>query len=455
MAKLGKQWGVVIGCWCVTLVLAVTGVCLALTIPSKAVDDETFVRVAEIWENPNHVQELYNALTGQSGATLADVKALVPDADSAFDAAQIRANNNEKNIILTFGGQEWHVCYLSNDTDGNPILTLWALNSVAENLRPFIGGVTNDSEMSNIADPECRANYNTWYSRAVVNNGGRYIGEQKNEDTGFYEHCWLEYEPVTDYALQEFLPGGKYATAIVTPQHVAWQTERQSSTNRHNLNIKLDDNLWLPHTLEIGYDYQLQSTPSYGNWRLNTNGNAQGPVAELSLLRGAFGYDYVYQVRYVQKNGSSYYTPLKFSPASVVPALHLNLNADELHVHDYQETKVVPATCIEQGYTKHTCICGDSYQSDFTAKIDHDWGEWVTAQEPTATKEGLAKRQCQYGCGTTEQKIIAALGGSDADTNHDTVKTWAIVGGVSGGVLVLGGGTISWLYIIRKRKSLK
>ncbi|MBQ6430739.1 MAG: BMP family ABC transporter substrate-binding protein [Oscillospiraceae bacterium] len=43
--------------------------------------------------------------------------------------------------------------------------------------------------------------------------------------------------------------------------------------------------------------------------------------------------------------------------------------------HDYLHAVTMP-TCTEAGYTTHTCSrCGDSYVSDETAALGHDWGE--------------------------------------------------------------------------------
>ena len=44
------------------------------------------------------------------------------------------------------------------------------------------------------------------------------------------------------------------------------------------------------------------------------------------------------------------------------------------HTHSYT-TKVVQGTCQTQGYTLHTCECGDSYQDEFTGYGDHVGGE--------------------------------------------------------------------------------
>lgn len=46
MAKITKKWGVVIGCWVVTLALVITGITLGLTVPSSAADEATAIKVS-------------------------------------------------------------------------------------------------------------------------------------------------------------------------------------------------------------------------------------------------------------------------------------------------------------------------------------------------------------------------------------------------------------------------
>ena len=48
------------------------------------------------------------------------------------------------------------------------------------------------------------------------------------------------------------------------------------------------------------------------------------------------------------------------------------LTAD--HVHAYTTT-VVPPTCVEPGYTDHTCVCGDSFRDGYTMVTEHQWGD--------------------------------------------------------------------------------
>ena len=50
----------------------------------------------------------------------------------------------------------------------------------------------------------------------------------------------------------------------------------------------------------------------------------------------------------------------------------LTLNWEPPHVHAYQAIVTAP-TCTEEGYTTYICACGDSYISDKTEPLGHDW----------------------------------------------------------------------------------
>lgn len=47
------------------------------------------------------------------------------------------------------------------------------------------------------------------------------------------------------------------------------------------------------------------------------------------------------------------------------------VSTDE-HIHAYTETIISP-TCTEQGYTSHVCVCGDSYNDDYTDALGHNF----------------------------------------------------------------------------------
>ena len=80
------------------------------------------------------------------------------------------------------------------------------------------------------------------------------------------------------------------------------------------------------------------------------------------------------------------------------------LPAETAHTHSYT-ANVVPATCIANGYTIHTCACGDSYTDNPTKATGHSWGQWLIVKDATTTEEGQNMRVCT-SCEATEIKTI-------------------------------------------------
>ena len=116
-------------------------------------------------------------------------------------------------------------------------------------------------------------------------------------------------------------------------------------------------------------------------------------------------------------------------------------------VHKYTDTVVAP-TCTEQGYTTHTCVCGDNYMDSYVDALGHDlvhhdgktatctekgweaydtcsrcdyttykeisalghsFGEWTETTAPTCTEKGVETRYCSR-CDATETREVDALG---------------------------------------------
>ena len=46
------------------------------------------------------------------------------------------------------------------------------------------------------------------------------------------------------------------------------------------------------------------------------------------------------------------------------------------HTHEYA-AKVTAPTCTAKGYTTYTCVCGDSYKDNYTAKLKHTYTNYV------------------------------------------------------------------------------
>ena len=78
------------------------------------------------------------------------------------------------------------------------------------------------------------------------------------------------------------------------------------------------------------------------------------------------------------------------------------------HTHSYVESVVEP-TCTEQGYTLHTCSCGDSYRDTVTDALGHDLVHH-DAKAATCTEIGWEEFDTCSRCDYTTYREIAALG---------------------------------------------
>ena len=82
--------------------------------------------------------------------------------------------------------------------------------------------------------------------------------------------------------------------------------------------------------------------------------------------------------------------------------------------HDLK-TEVIVATCLEQGYTTHTCLrCGTGYNDTFVPPLGHDYEEIEVA--PTCTEEGYRGKQCRRCDDTIKTEILKAAGHTFTDS---------------------------------------
>ena len=70
---------------------------------------------------------------------------------------------------------------------------------------------------------------------------------------------------------------------------------------------------------------------------------------------------------------------------------------------------VTPPTCTEQGYTTHTCHCGDCYVDTYVKANGHLWSDWYETQAPTLIEAGEERRDCE-NCDYYETKELPAFG---------------------------------------------
>ena len=84
--------------------------------------------------------------------------------------------------------------------------------------------------------------------------------------------------------------------------------------------------------------------------------------------------------------------------------------------HSYSAV-VTPPTCTEQGFTTHTCACGDSYVDAYVDALDHDEIGHI-AQAPTCTEIGWDAYVTCSRCNYSTYNEIPAIGHS-----HSSVVT--------------------------------
>ena len=69
----------------------------------------------------------------------------------------------------------------------------------------------------------------------------------------------------------------------------------------------------------------------------------------------------------------------------------------EVHEHQFIE-EIVPPTCIENGYTKYTCECGENYEDNIVSSKGHNYTEW----ELVSNKEKVEKKRVCKKCDLEE-----------------------------------------------------
>ena len=74
----------------------------------------------------------------------------------------------------------------------------------------------------------------------------------------------------------------------------------------------------------------------------------------------------------------------------------VTITIDKLeHVHSYDEVTVTDPTCKAEGYTTHTCKCGDYYIDTYVERTAHTY-EDVIIREPSCTEHGEIHGICSF-----------------------------------------------------------
>ena len=187
-------------------------------------DTTSYVSVGELFNsskkkfNKDTLQTLFNYIGGANNTQYKTIETLskgqTPDEMPGHSALQIRqktyGKTNSQDIVITLGGFKWQVEYLSTDTEGNAILTLW-----------YTGEQQIYSKWSMYAYNNYRVNYpsnmyGTSYMNAVTLNNGGYYATGTNSLTYASQSSSSVFANFTmsNYGLTNYL---------VKPNKVPWQ----------------------------------------------------------------------------------------------------------------------------------------------------------------------------------------------------------------------------------------
>ena len=147
---------------------------------------------------------------------------------------------------------------------------------------------------------------------------------------------------------------------------------------------------------------------------------ANGALCDVSNITLNVNADCTYWEPYLASNNSEYFVE----------------NVDgvyRVHEHSY-EAVVTDPTCTEQGYTTHTCSCGDSYVDSYVDAKDHAWNDGEITTAPGCETEGVKTYTCGT-CGETKTEVVAPNGHDWNDATCIDPETCSVCGATQGEAL--------------------
>ena len=283
----------------------------------KSSDTSTAMPViGEIFQNKS-----FNNANMKKFMTYISSNGLVSGLASSATATNIRnytygGKQSGKAVVVTLGGLQWQVVYLTKDTDGNNVATLLLRD-------PANADTAQWQTWSNSSVGNTPSNmYGTSYMRAVVlNNGGYYV----TDNTGTNKTTVNKKTTVAENKYAPFTVDSFGLTSyIVTPSKIAYQLNSQgtpitSGSTSYRLNNEAlnvggsysgydysgktgyknwqNDTIWLPSLSEEGWDDSNQ-----GIWKLSV---AERAISSTYSWSRSSYYNDSYGAYYVDPSGSS------------------------------------------------------------------------------------------------------------------------------------------------------
>ncbi|MDE6550750.1 MAG: hypothetical protein K2M44_04570, partial [Clostridia bacterium] len=409
-----------------------------VAVTNTSTSNPDIVRVDEIYKgvdtlnNTKHfsgenLSKLYASITGNSNATIADINSAVAGG-AQITSQDIRDDNGGKDIVISFGGLDWTVTYLTQDKNGNTIVSLW-LASSSSTLRwnPWTDPATSYAYPSNM--------YSSSYMRAAgLNSGSGYVASSGattlTKVTQSTTHQYAKFtmptaaDSLTDFIVKpsavsyqetqnhnsgkpisdmnQTLPNDAYGTPSGVINYYNVTGRNLNYTGKTGYTEWKDDYMWLPSLTETG-----SSSTIWGLWQLSNN---QRSNSVATWLRSGSAYNAA-RSYYIAARGDSYDYELVNNSSSyaVRPALHLNLTAaDNTAVYslpnsidvDYDGTTqslqaimqvkgvYYPAMILDSS-TQLSGVNADTYKAKVSLSSPHYWladngsGGWTTTAGST------------------------------------------------------------------------
>ena len=269
-------------------------------------------RVDELWDEENKKFDSTNLDTflGHFESSLTDTTNIDEIASEGINAERIRSYTNSDGVdmVVRLGGLDWHVTYLTKDSKGNTIATLWlssdkqelfeARGSSEGDYYGFSDGALFSLWAANLKNTYVQIEnptsvYGTSYIRAVtLNNGGEYV----SYESGTTSTATTQLSTAVQSSSSVFAPftmsvdgENDLSDFIVAPKDVGYQagqnyinyttsTSARTSLNesttpltdakyantaasniesKYNYFAWINDKLWLPSKTEVGYSVSV------------------------------------------------------------------------------------------------------------------------------------------------------------------------------------------------------
>lgn len=374
------------------------GICIRNAYAIYSSDTTSYVKVGELYDdaegmmNPDNVNTLLRYITGNSSITyenaLDTLNALATSTQSSADirSKSVTVNgvtkSSSQDVIVRFGGLDWQVVYLSKDTDGNNILTLWLSSSQQD---AFAGRTADEGTLYGFIDNSLYSDWsndlaiggssssypNNMYGRSYIrsvtlNNGGEY----STSDSQITSSMQSENNVFARFTMEDI--DNSLTQYIVTPSQMSWQVLQSATALLSGLtyfypNDSIEDPagsglsgmwyssscnykdkvgykdwaydyLWLPSIGETGYDSshiglwetstkqrQNFSSSTSNNGTVGSNNKASIGSYNIFWLRSGEYNSGIY-VLSSRSSGNGYFGHFSLNSYAVRPALHLNLS---------------------------------------------------------------------------------------------------------------------------------